>query len=102
MICVAQIEAPLSDLVERILSSGGRAEYVVCDLSVRESVGPMSDDVVERCGRIDILVNNAGITKDGPLRHMTNEDFDDVLNLNLRAAFIASRHVAGPMMRARF
>ena len=102
VICVAQNEACLSDVVERILSSGGSAEYVVCDLSVRESVGPMIDDVVERCGRMDILVNNAGITKDGPLRHMTNEDFDDVLNLNLRAAFIASRHVAGPMMRARF
>ena len=56
MICVAQNEACLSGVVERILSSGGSAEYVVCDLSVRESVGPMIDDVAEHCGRIDILV----------------------------------------------
>jgi 3-oxoacyl-[acyl-carrier protein] reductase len=47
-------------------------------------------------------VNNAGITKDGLVMRMSDEDFDDVLNVNLRSAFIASRHVSRPMMRARF
>lgn len=102
LVCVAEKERRLADVVENIRASGGSAEYVVCDLSVRDSVGPMIDDVIERCGRIDILVNNAGITRDGALRHMTDEDFDDVLNLNVRAAFITSRQVARTMMRARF
>jgi 3-oxoacyl-[acyl-carrier protein] reductase len=102
VICVGLRKDSLVNVVEMIRSSGGSADYVACDLSLRDSVGPMIDDVVERYGRIDILVNNAGITKDGALRNMSDEDFDDVLNLNLRAVFIACRQVARPMMRARF
>jgi len=102
VVCVAENESRLVDVAEEIRASGGSAEHVVCDLSARDSVGPMIDDVIERCGRMDILVNNAGITRDGALRHMTDEDFNDVLNLNVRAAFITSRQVARTMMRARF
>lgn len=102
VVCVARSEGPLAELVEKIRSAGGSAEHVTCDLSDGNSVGTMIDDVVERCGRVDVLVNNAGITKDGLVMRMSDEDFDDVLNVNLRSAFIASRHVARPMMRARF
>jgi len=102
VVCVARSEGPLAELVEKIRSAGGSAEHVTCDLSDGDSVGNMIDDVVERCGRIDVLVNNAGITKDGLVMRMSDEDFDDVLNVNLRSAFIASRHVSRPMMRARF
>ena len=102
VVCVARSEGPLKELVETIRSAGGSAEHVTCDLSDGESVGAMIDDVVERCGRVDVLVNNAGITKDGLVMRMSDDDFDDVLNVNLRSAFIASRHVARPMMRGRF
>ena len=51
---------------------------------------------------IDVLVNNAGITRDGLMLRMTDEDFDEVLNVNLRSIFIACRAAARPMMRGRF
>ena len=58
--------------------------------------------IVEEEGRVDILVNNAGITRDGLILRMSNEDFDAVLDVNLRSIFIACREVARPMMRGRW
>jgi len=60
------------------------------------------EEVAEKHGRLDILVNNAGITKDGLLMRMSDADFDDVLNVNLRSVFIACRAAARPMLRGKF
>jgi len=62
----------------------------------------MIEAVTETHGRLDILVNNAGVTKDGLILRMSDEDFDDVLRINLRSAFIACRSAARPMMRGKF
>jgi 3-oxoacyl-[acyl-carrier protein] reductase len=62
----------------------------------------MIEGVVERLGRLDVLVNNAGITRDGLILRMSDEDFDAVLNTNLRAAFRLCRAAARPMMRGRW
>jgi 3-oxoacyl-[acyl-carrier protein] reductase len=56
---------------------------------------------IEKFGKIDILVNNAGITRDGLLVRMKEEDWDLVLNINLKSAFLCSKEVARPMMKAR-
>lgn len=66
------------------------------------AVQAMVEQVAEAHGRLDILVNNAGITRDGLLMRMSDEDFDAVLNVNLRSVFIACRAAARPMMRGRF
>ncbi|GJQ25886.1 MAG: beta-ketoacyl-ACP reductase [Phycisphaerae bacterium] len=60
------------------------------------------DDVATDLGRIDILVNNAGITRDGLLMNMTDEQFDEVLNTNLRSVFLMTRAASKYMVRARW
>jgi len=62
----------------------------------------MIEEVASTHGRLDILVNNAGMTRDGLLLRMSDQDFDDVIRVNLRSAFVACRAAARPMMRGRF
>jgi len=62
----------------------------------------MMESVLDTHGRLDILVNNAGVTRDGLILRMSDDDFDTVLNLNLRSVFRLCRAAARPMMRGRF
>jgi acetoacetyl-CoA reductase len=62
----------------------------------------MVEQVAEKHGRLDILVKNAGITKDGLLMRMSDADFDDVIRVNLKSAFVACRAASRPMMKGRF
>ena len=73
-----------------------------CDVGDGAALATAIEEVAERHGRLDIMVNNAGITRDGLILRMSDEDFDDVLRINLRSAFVACRTAARPMMRGRF
>ena len=79
-------------------------EYIKipCDLASDGGAVELVMDTIERAGKIDILVNNAGITKDTLLMRMTDEQFDDVINTNLRSCFKMCRAVIMPMMKNRF
>ena len=92
----------LQSLTEEIVSNGGSAEFKVCDLANTSALGKMIEEIATSNGRLDVLVNNAGITKDGLILRMSDEDFEEVLNINLRAVFTACRAAARPMMRARY
>ncbi len=102
VVCVARSEKPLAELVEEIQAAGGSAESRTCDIAESDALGSMIDSVASEHGRLDVLVNNAGVTRDGLVLRMSDEDFDDVISVNLRSAFIACRHAARPMMRGRF
>lgn len=86
-----------------ILSSKG-ADFMVCRGSVHDKdfVQHMVKDVKERYGRIDILVNNAGITRDRPLMLMPERDWDDVINTNLKGAYLCSKAVMSAMIEQRW
>ena len=71
------------------------------DLSVDGAAEKLVNDTIEKAGRIDVLINNAGITKDTLLMRMSDEQFDDVINTNLRATFKLCRAVIMPMMKQR-
>jgi len=71
------------------------------DVSGREDVDRVAGQARERFGRIDILVNNAGIIRDALLVRMRDEDWDEVLNVNLRGAFLMTRAAAKVMMRRK-
>lgn len=67
---------------------GGAAIAVACDVSKRDAVAKMTAAAVDAFGRIDILVNNAGITRDGVIDALTDEQWDAVMNVNLKAVFL--------------
>jgi len=91
----------LDKLVEDSKGWLGSVTGKVVDVSKSQELTAAIDEVAEKNGRIDILVNNAGITRDGLLVSMDDEQFDLVININLRAAFVAMRATAKHMMRAR-
>jgi len=72
------------------------------DITDPDAVQTMGESVVEQLGRIDILVNNAGITRDSLLVRMDEEQWDLVLDVNLKGAFLCTRTVARPMMKQRY
>jgi len=85
-----------------IAGMGVRSSAVVCDVADPESVGAAFTKVMAQFGRVDILVNNAGITRDGLLVRMSDDDWNRVLDINLKGVFHCTRAAARPMMKARF
>ena len=82
---------------------GEKAIPLVCNLSDAEAVDALVPQAVEALGgKLDILVNNAGVTRDNLLMRMKDEEFSDVIRVNLEAAFRLMRAAAKPMMKARF
>ena len=102
VVALARSADALESLVQEISSAGGSAEFRVCDLGDTTALGELVEEIATSSGRIDVLVNNAGITRDGLILRMSDEDFDQVLNINLRAVFTSCRAAARPMMRARY
>ena len=72
---------------QEILENQGMAEIYACDVSDYDACETFFKTVVQTYGRIDVLVNNAGITRDGLLMKMTEEDYDAVLQTNLKGPF---------------
>lgn len=97
--CGSQVKA--EEVVREIENADGRAEAVQCDVSDFAKAGELMDYVIKNYGRVDILVNNAGITRDGLLMKMTEEDFDAVIDTNLKGAFNCMRHAARQMIRQK-
>ncbi|MFQ5828271.1 MAG: 3-oxoacyl-[acyl-carrier-protein] reductase [Candidatus Methylomirabilia bacterium] len=93
----ARVEAAVTALE----ASGQPVLGLGADVGRREDVDRLVETAKDRFGRIDILVNNAGITRDALLVRMKDEDWDQVLEVNLRGAFLTTRAVAKVMMRQR-
>ncbi|MCL2749056.1 MAG: 3-oxoacyl-[acyl-carrier-protein] reductase [Alphaproteobacteria bacterium] len=75
---------------------------IAADVSKPGEADRLIKETIEKAGKIDILINNAGITKDTLLMRMTDEQFDDVINTNLRATFQLCRAAIIPMMKAKY
>ena len=88
-------------VADSITSQGGEALLVPGDVSEEKSAAAAVKQVVDRWGRIDILVNNAGITRDRLLLRMTAEDWDQVLAVDLRGAFLCTKYVMPHLIRQR-
>jgi len=78
---------------------GARALAVGVNVAVSAEVDACVKTVIEKLGKVDIMVNNAGITKDGLLMRMSDDDWDAVLNVNLKGTFLFTRAVSRPMMK---
>ena len=88
-------------VVDEIIASGGKGEAIQCNVADFEACGSMMKELLERYGRIDILVNNAGITRDKLLIGMSEADYDQVLDTNLKGAFNTIRHAARTFIKQR-
>ena len=86
---------------QEIQAAGGEACAMQCDVSDYGACEAFMKDVIKEYKRIDILVNNAGVTRDGLLMQMKEEDFDVVLNTNLKGAFHTIRFAARQMLKQR-
>lgn len=86
---------------EEFKAQGYNAIAIASDVSDAEAVEKTIAEILETFGRIDILVNNAGITRDGLLMRMKEEDWDLVMKINLKGAFLCTRGVTRPMMKQK-
>lgn len=93
--------AKAEEVVKEIEEAGGRAEAVQCNVSDFEKAGGLMAYVVKQYGRVDILVNNAGITRDNLLMKMSEEDFDAVIDTNLKGAFNCIKHISRQMLKQK-
>jgi 3-oxoacyl-[acyl-carrier protein] reductase len=100
--CIARNAEKLAETVAAIRDAGGAAEAIECDVTNSESVQTVVDGVAEKWGRLDILVNNAGITRDTLIPRMSDEQWDEVINTNLRGTFLFTRAATRPMMGQRY
>lgn len=98
VVVVDVAEASANAVAGEIQAAGNEALAVVCDVTQRDQVGALVERVLSAYGQIDILGNNAGITRDARLIKMTEEDFDRVIDVNLKGAFNLAQAVAGPMI----
>ena len=89
-------------LVAELKENGTEAIAVIGNVTVSEDTERMIDAAVAAFGRVDILVNNAGITRDGLLIRMKDEDWDAVLTVNLKGAFLCSRAASKVMTKQRY
>lgn len=94
---IAQVE----ELLETIKEAGGEAIAVQADISREEEAKALIEAAIENYGRLDILVNNAGINKDNILMRMSEEEFDKVIDINLKGTFFCLKHGAKIMLKQR-
>ena len=97
----ARTEGTAQKTAEEIAALGVRSLGRAVDVSDMEQAAALVTEVVAEFGGINILVNNAGITRDSLFLRMKEEEWDDVLDINLKGAFACSKAVARPMMRAK-
>ena len=89
------------EVVEMITAAGGRAVAVQADVASAEGVSGLFDEALQSFGRIDILVNNAGITKDNLILKMSEEEYDAVMDTNLKGAFLCMKQAAKLMLKQK-
>jgi 3-oxoacyl-[acyl-carrier protein] reductase len=102
IVAVDMDQAATDAVVAELQAAGAKALAVVGNVTVAADVERMIEAATEAFGRVDILVNNAGITRDGLLMRMKDEDWDAVLNVNLKGAFLCTRAAFKVMSKQRY
>ena len=101
VVCVSRNVSDVQSVADEITAAGGAATAVACDISDSDNVTKLVKETVVTHNHLDILVNNAGVTRDNLLMRMSEDDWNTVLNINLKAAFIAIKAAARTMMKQR-
>jgi len=101
VVAAARSMDKLQALVDSLTALGQSAQAISIDVSNPQQLAEQIAAVGEQHGRLDVLVNNAGITRDGLFMRMDDEDFDTVIDTNLKSAFVACRAAARLLMRSK-
>lgn len=91
VVCVSRTEANSAKVAEEVRALGRKAWPFAVDVADAGAVNEAAEKILTETGRVDLLVNNAGVTRDGLLMRMSDEDWDTVLNTNLRGAFLVTK-----------
>jgi 3-oxoacyl-[acyl-carrier protein] reductase len=102
VLCYAGNDQAAQETVDACEALGAKALAVKCSVTDGDQVKLLMETAVKTFGRIDILVNNAGITRDSLMLTMKDEDFDAVLDTNLRGTYLCMRHAARQMLRQKY
>jgi len=102
VICVSRNKDALNVVADGIKSNGGSASVTAINVSNLEEFQNLIKDTTDKYGSVDILVNNAGITRDTLIMRMSEEDWDTVIDVNLKGAFNGIKAVTRTMMKQRF
>ena len=97
--CVDINVETLKETIDGIRAAGGTAEAIACNVTDSARVAEVVDEVTKMWGGLQILVNNAGITRDNMILRMKDEQWDAVININLRGTFLFTRSAAKPMIK---
>ena len=100
--CLARNKEALDSTVNKIISNGDKASSYSCDILDNIAFNEIVTNIFKDHGSIDILVNNAGITNDNLLMRMSDDQWDSVLNINLKGSFASTRSVIKFMMKKKF
>ena len=100
-VVISDVSEEVHKTAEEIRNSGGQAVSIVGNVTKMEDCEALVAEAIKTFGKLDILVNNAGITKDNLLMRMSEEDWDAVLNINLKGAFLCTKAAIKPMMKQR-
>jgi 3-oxoacyl-[acyl-carrier protein] reductase len=95
------LDKEAEEVAGEIKAAGGQSLAVLADVSLAADVARLVEETIKACGRIDILVNNAGIARDQLLLRMSEEDWDRVLDVDLKSVFLCTKAVLRPMVKQR-
>src|SRR3954453_23726700 len=101
VVAVARTLDKLEAVCAEVKAGGGSAEALAVDIADAKALAAAVEKIADAHGRLDVLVNNAGITKDGLILRMDDEDFDSVIDTNLKSAFVEIRAAPKSMIRVR-
>jgi 3-oxoacyl-[acyl-carrier protein] reductase len=101
-VIVNDIAESAAAVADEIKKAGRESCFIQANVCSSSEVNQMIDKIISLYGRLDILVNNAGITRDQITLKMTDEDWDAVLNINLKSVFLCSRAALKPMLKQRW
>lgn len=102
-LCVADVvEANARAVADEIVGAGGRAMALAVDVTDKAGVAEMVKKILSNYGRLDILFNNDGVNRDAMLRKMSEDNWDTVINVNLKGSFICAQAAADPMIEQEY
>ena len=101
VVCVSRTAENAEKAAAEVRAQDRKAWAYALDVADAAAVNGMAERVLAECGRVDILVNNAGVTRDGLMMRMSDEDWDAVVNTNLKGAFLMTRAFSRSMLKQR-